>query len=459
LYDLLVLGKGSAEDRAWVFAELLRQIGIDSVVLTPAVQSGKPASAPPRWLIGVLIERKIYLFDPILGWPIPSGKDKADSPTIRQPATLTEVAANDSLLRQLDLSADKPYPLHAGDLKSLRVEVIAPSAYWFPRLQRLETFFSGDRAATIFTPLSDSGTQRGVFSRVSEVGGSFWSKDAVSIWPYPDQQTLASEHLDPQMAERRAFRWLPFEGPVKVSFEVQKLKPLVEPGNRMALKARMSELQGDYASAVRNYLLVQLEELPPVLPLPSEAREMLTDRQKPGASVPTGYEVPPRAFSINLRASENSKFWMGLCQMELHQLPTASETFSAYIRRSAQAQGSAWLQQAVFLHSLLMAETKQFALAVQLINQLIRGLPEDDPHRYGYELLATRWRAARDAGKKPEAGTSDKTPPASKPSSPPPAAAPPKESKPAAASQAEPKPADAQAPTQKTAPAPAPKKP
>jgi tetratricopeptide (TPR) repeat protein len=397
LYDVLVLGRGSAEDRTWVFAELLRQIGLDTVVLTPVPRAGTNSAAPSRWLVGVLIEKQTYLFDPLLGWPIPSDKDKGDAPTIRIPATLAEVVGNDALLRRLDLSVEKPYPLHANDLKSLRVEIVTSGRYWLPRLQRLESFFSGDRAATIYTALSDIGKQRGIFTRVSEAGGSFWNKDAVSVWRYPDQQSSAADRIGSKAAERRAMAWLPLEGPVKVSFDVNSLQPVVEPTNHLELKARVAELQADYTGAIRSFLLVQLEELPPALPLPSEARDAVAGRQKPGQPAPTAYQIPPQAYLLNLRAAENAKFWMGLCQMELGQFTTAAETFSAYIRRSDQSEGNAWLPQAVYLHALTMANTKQFALAVQLINQLVRALPEDNPRRYGYELLANRWRAARDA--------------------------------------------------------------
>src|SRR5262249_24281903 len=38
LYDIAVIGKGTPEDRAWVFGELLRQSGIDAVIVRPASQ-------------------------------------------------------------------------------------------------------------------------------------------------------------------------------------------------------------------------------------------------------------------------------------------------------------------------------------------------------------------------------------------------------------------------------------
>ena len=57
------------------------------------------------WAIAVLIEGKLYLFDPALGLPIPApgkiGLDRDGRLDIR-PATLAEVAADDGLLRRLD---------------------------------------------------------------------------------------------------------------------------------------------------------------------------------------------------------------------------------------------------------------------------------------------------------------------------------------------------------------------
>ena len=74
LYDIAVIGKGTAEDRAWVFAELLRQTGIDAVILRPAsTKSRRPRRA--RWLIGAP-RRQTDLFvrsDTRLAHPIAGG--------------------------------------------------------------------------------------------------------------------------------------------------------------------------------------------------------------------------------------------------------------------------------------------------------------------------------------------------------------------------------------------------
>ena len=100
-----------------------------SAAAATAANASEPAT---RWLVGALVGKQVYLFDPTLGWPIPTREDKGQSPKIESAATLAEVLADDGLLRKLDVSADKPYPLHSADLKSCRVEIITSSCYWSP---------------------------------------------------------------------------------------------------------------------------------------------------------------------------------------------------------------------------------------------------------------------------------------------------------------------------------------
>jgi hypothetical protein len=427
LHDITVIGKGTAEDRAWVFAELLRQGGIDAVILRPhSPAAAGPAAAGPtnaatgakgvelpksavaataakasepatRWLVGALVGKQVYLFDPTLGWPIPTREDKGQSPNIESAATLADVLADEGLLRKLDVSADKPYPLHSTDLKSCRVEVITSSCYWSPRIRRLEMFLSGDRSATIYAPLSDMGSRPGLISRVIAAGAGLWTKENVAIWDYPDRQMAAVNHLDQQAAEIREFRWLPFSGPVSVEFEKETPTLKVNSGNRKQIKSRISQLEGDCAGAIRNYLLVQLDELPQLIPLPPEMQASMRQKQDPAhqqegtMAVP----VPKLAFAMNYRAAEDAKFWMGVCQLQQNMLEPAAETLDAYWRR--YLDGGKWIPQAGLLRGLALAKSGKYALAVQQMNELLRAIPEDEPRRAAFELFATRWRAARDA--------------------------------------------------------------
>ena len=126
-WETLLYGQGTASERAWVFILLLRQLDIDAAVL--AVDEGRGArdegreekgekrgekgegkdnknapgpekatenkkNAPgPRsggekaeknlqpWCVGVLIEGNVYLFDPLLGLPIPAPNGVTRAPT------------------------------------------------------------------------------------------------------------------------------------------------------------------------------------------------------------------------------------------------------------------------------------------------------------------------------------------------------------------------------------------
>ncbi len=185
---------------------------------------------------------------------------------------------------------------------------------------------------------------------------------------------------------------------------------------RRQIKGRIAQLQGDYPSAIRKYLSVQLAELPPQMRLPDEVQERA--KSLPPDKRPTGplaLETPKREFIMNFRAAEAAKFWMGVCQFEQHEPELADETFTAYLRRYTQQGIGLWVIQAAYLRSLTLAESKKLALAVQSITQLVQALPENDYRRPTYELLSERWRSARDAAKPPAAGTSAEAPSQSSP--------------------------------------------
>ncbi len=123
-WETLFLGHGTAMERAWTYILLLRQRGIDAVLLAlpddsaPATLPGKSPATPPGkkslkpWCVGVLIgekEKKLYLFDPKLCLPIPAPDgiraDKSGRLDV-QPATLDQVVADPKLLDRL--AADVP---------------------------------------------------------------------------------------------------------------------------------------------------------------------------------------------------------------------------------------------------------------------------------------------------------------------------------------------------------------
>jgi hypothetical protein len=107
--QLLLQGRGDAQERGRLFILLCRQLGIDAVMLGRVEE--KVSSIPRPWVAGVLSRGELYLFEPELGLPIPG-------PEGRGIATLSQVLADDAVLAQLNLP-DAPYGQTPESLKNL----------------------------------------------------------------------------------------------------------------------------------------------------------------------------------------------------------------------------------------------------------------------------------------------------------------------------------------------------
>jgi hypothetical protein len=199
-WESLLFGRGTATERAWVFVLLARQLGIDAAVLAV----GDKAS-PRLWCVAVLIEGKAYLFDPLLGLPIPSPEgvkfDEAGQ-LIIQPATLAQVRADEKLLRQLDADAAHVYPIHAADLKYLAVMLEASPTYLSKRMKLLESRLAGSRKMV----LSISPTAQA--AQWNKVDGL----DDARLWPWPFQTIERRAHLDSREVQAQLAAILPFYG-------------------------------------------------------------------------------------------------------------------------------------------------------------------------------------------------------------------------------------------------------
>src|SRR5262249_27066575 len=116
-YEVYLLGKGTALDRAWIFVNVLRQLKIDAVLLAPrlGVEAVPAVVGAQPFLVGVLLDGQVYLFDPLAGVPIPALVRESASATVPSVATLEQAASDAAVLQQLDAQG-KPYPIRAADL-------------------------------------------------------------------------------------------------------------------------------------------------------------------------------------------------------------------------------------------------------------------------------------------------------------------------------------------------------
>lgn len=125
--EILLAGRASGPQRAWVFIELLRQCGIDGVMLaTPS-----PGDGPPRpWIPAAVIGGEAYLFEATYGLPVPGpGGDGI--------ATLRQAASDPSILKSLSLS-ERAYPVSSPDAEAVGVLVAADPWNLSARMSHLE---------------------------------------------------------------------------------------------------------------------------------------------------------------------------------------------------------------------------------------------------------------------------------------------------------------------------------
>lgn len=135
-WQALANGRGTATQRAWVFALLCRQAGFDAAVLTAA--TGEDS----EWMaVGVVVEGEVYLFDLELGLPLPG-------PNGEGIATLTQIQDDDAILRQLDVD-DANYGLSADNLTDVIVNVVADPFSLSHRAAVVEERLAGEDAVRL----------------------------------------------------------------------------------------------------------------------------------------------------------------------------------------------------------------------------------------------------------------------------------------------------------------------
>ncbi|MEM9185575.1 MAG: hypothetical protein AAGB00_03675 [Planctomycetota bacterium] len=192
-WQTMLYGRGTAAQRAWVFAMLCRQQRLPMVVL----RVDAPSDADRPWLWCALIDQgQLYLFDPQLGLPLTSaGGEKV--------ATLAEVAADDALLRALDLEGS-PYPVTAEAAAKAEAFAVADPFALSWRAEELQRQFTADDALTLVAD-ADGVAKQAVAAGVS--GG-------VRLWPAPlellrRRLTLGPATRKAVAVEFRPYAWRP----------------------------------------------------------------------------------------------------------------------------------------------------------------------------------------------------------------------------------------------------------
>ncbi len=286
VFQTLLLGRGSATDRAWVFMLLARQQGLDIVLLAGTDESGK--SQRPS-LCALASGGELYLFDCGLGLPIPG-------PQGHGVATLSQVAADEQLLRRLDLDSEHPYPLKAADLARVVACIEASPEDLSRRMALVEGRLSGKHKLTLTSPGSTLAERLKKIPHITDA----------TLWSWPFEVTLWQSKLDDEGRKALGREMLVFEAMPDL------------------FKARALYFKGDYDgdNGAKRYLL-------PV---------RLSDEEI------NNYKVPARdaqrlnkehiskieAFNIVVmrEAKQNASYWLGLVMFQQEDYLPAIDFFA-----------------------------------------------------------------------------------------------------------------------------------
>lgn len=170
LFYTLMGSHGTAVERAWLFHDLVMQLGMPACVLSvPADEGGE---AEP-WCVGVVLDSEMYLFDswrltPIL---LPDGT----------PATLSAIAGQPEVLKKL-AELDGDYPDVANHLNDLVAWIGTTPECWSARIRHLEARLAGPYRARLSLDMPS------LVQAVRDAGRGHIA--SVELWPAPNEAAL-----------------------------------------------------------------------------------------------------------------------------------------------------------------------------------------------------------------------------------------------------------------------------
>ena len=381
LGETLFYGRGTPIQRAWLFTLLARQAGLD-VVLLATPDPRNPKQLRP-WVTALVSDGELYLFDYTYGLPIPGPGGKGV-------ATLSQAAADDAILRQMD-TADRPYPRRAADLEKIVVLLEASPGYLEQRMKLLETQLTGrDRIVLSTSPAAVAEKLRAI-KHVGEI----------KVWPLPYEVLEQRRTLTPEMQRAAAMERMPFSIPADPEEDAKHLQ--VDDAQRRrhpvyALRlARLLQLRGRFGKtdalrpsnqhgadlsavaqrgATAYYLLA--------LPGSDQLNELIRDQQDK-IEIARGRFLSKEFVDAFQQKRDDAAFWLGVILFEQGDYQTAAQNFGP-MTLDAYPTGP-WTNAARFLLGRCYEAEGKTAEAIKLYEA------DKSPQRYGNRLRAERLKA------------------------------------------------------------------
>lgn len=341
-WETLLLGHGTVFDRAWVYLLLCRQEGLDAAVV--AVNRAA-AGAPPLWevfAVGVLINGELYLFEPALGVPIPAKdglKVEKGKGLVIRPATLRELAADDSLLRRLDADPRNPYRVKAEDLREVMLYVEGSPPYLSRRMEMVQKMLAGTESLVITTHPSEIAERLRQTRHVKDV----------ELWVVPYEAEQQRETFGQQIGQHILREVMPYLAPVG------EVVPL--------WRGRVLHFRGDFVGEESAAYYYQLARPPERL-------------------LASGNLAPDQEAILN-RAKINASYWLGILALYQGNRKSAEDYF---IKRTALSEpDSPWESGVLYALGRLNEKLGDYSRAITAYRSEMHL-----PNRYG-NLVRAKW--------------------------------------------------------------------
>jgi len=398
--ETLHFGRGTPLARAWVFMLLARQKGLDVVLLA----TGDPQSPEQLrpWVAALASGGELYLFDYTYGLAIPGPGGKGV-------ATLSQAAADDSILRQMDIAGDRPYPRKAADLQNVTVLLEASPGYLERRMRLLESQLLGFERMVLSADIVELAEG---LRKTPHVG-------QVKLWAQPYETLEQRRTMSPELRRAADIERLPFSIPDEPD-QIPKQESDAQRPGRLTYGLRLGrllQLRGLFGAAEAHGVASQGVELSAAAErgaksyylhtLPSE--EQLSDMKRDlreGNEIARGVRLSPQIVDAFQMRRDDAAFWLGLISFEQGDYRTAEQYFRQ-MTLEAYPDGP-WTNAARYNLARVREATGELPEAIKLYEQ------DKSPQRYGNRLRAQRLKSQL-APEQPAKSTTTQTPAKSAP--------------------------------------------
>ncbi len=359
---------------------LARQAGLDVVML--ATPDAKSPDGMRPWIPALLSGGNLYLFDTMYGLPIPGPKGQGI-------ATLAQAAADDSILRQMDIPGGRIYPKKASDLTKVIALIEASPGYLAGRMKLLESNLVGHNRLVLSVDPSALAEKLHGVKQVSEV----------KLWPLPYETLLARSSLPPAVERAAQLQRVPFaipaepEKPAANQSQDQRRQHPILPlriGRLLQLRGMFGNIDAQRPQAQRGQELSEivergakfyyLEAIPT-----QEQLANISLMQREGREIIPGRVLTKEFVDAYQRMRDDAAFWLGLISFEQGAYQTAAQYFGP-MTLDAYPNGP-WTNGARYNLARCYEALGRLPEAIELYEA------DKSPQRYGDRLRADRLKS------------------------------------------------------------------